>query len=89
MPFPFGFEVLFTTVVVDSAGTAGKLAVGVIEPATLAFYRCFFAFLILTPFCAKKIPEQIHNIRDMRILVNLNTHSGSFEHPEPLTHRPV
>ena len=30
-----------------------KLSAGVVEPETISFYRWFFAFLILTPFCIR------------------------------------
>lgn len=39
-----------------------KLATGVIEPGAIAFYRWFFALLILLPFCIKVVWQQRHLI---------------------------
>ncbi len=35
-----------------------KLATGVIEPGAIAFYRWFFAMLILLPFCIRSVLKQ-------------------------------
>ncbi|NOI36226.1 DMT family transporter [Vibrio cyclitrophicus] len=35
-----------------------KLATGTIEPGAIAFYRWFFAFIILLPFCLKPLLQQ-------------------------------
>lgn len=40
-----------------------KLSAGVIEPATISFYRWLLALLILTPFCFYKSIKNWHQIR--------------------------
>ncbi|CAH0529299.1 DMT family transporter [Vibrio hippocampi] len=68
-----GYLISFITVAIWAGSyIVSKMAVGVIEPATLAFYRCLFAFLVLTPVCLPKIKQNIDVIKkNYRTLVYL------------------
>ncbi len=52
-----------------------KLATGAIDPGTIAFYRWFFALLILFPFCIKSVLRQkdvvIKSIGKLTVLASL------------------
>ncbi|CAH0541471.1 DMT family transporter [Vibrio marisflavi] len=52
-----------------------KLATGVIEPGAIAFYRWFFAMLILLPFCIRSVLKQknvvVANLAKLAILASL------------------
>lgn len=59
-----GYLISFFTVAIWAGSyIVSKMAVGVIEPATLAFYRCMFAFLVLTPICLPQIKQNIDVIK--------------------------
>lgn len=52
-----------------------KLATGAIEPGAIAFYRWFFALIVLLPFCLKPLLEQritvLKNVGKLTVLASL------------------
>lgn len=53
----------FTVVIWGGNAIINKMAASVIEPSAMSFYRWFFAFLLLTPFCLHASIRQWSNIK--------------------------
>ena len=63
MQFAAMFYPLLAVLIWAMNAVVNKLSTGVVEPETISFYRWFFAFLILTPFCLKKSIKEWQTIK--------------------------